>query len=69
MDTIEILLIFLLDILAFLIGLALGRAVKIKRREYKKRSRAIVKNSDLLSLLNYTPGEPTVKTVSKYKGE
>ena len=59
MDTIKILLIILLDVSAFFMGLVLGHAVKVKRQEYKKRSKAVVKNSDLLSLLYYTPGEPT----------
>ncbi len=61
MDTIEILLIILLDVSAFFMGLVLGLAVKRKRQEYKKRSKAVVKNNDLFSLLYYTPGEPTDK--------
>ena len=64
MDAIEILLIILIDFSAFFIGLALGLAVK-KRRKYIKRRKQITKNKDLLSLLYYTPGEPTGKTVRK----
>jgi hypothetical protein len=44
--------------------LALGLAVK-KRRKYIKRRKQITKNKDLLSLLYYTPGEPTGKPVRK----
>ena len=64
MDTIENLLIILLDFSAFFLGFIIGRIVKEKRQEYIKRSKSVVKNSDVLSLLYYTPGEPT-DTLSK----
>lgn len=68
METIKILIIILIDLSAFFMGLVLGRAANIKKQEYKRRSRAVIKDNDLLSLLYYTPGEPTEK-LSANKGE
>ena len=68
METIKILIIILIDLSAFFMGLVLGRAANIKKQEYKRRSRAVIKDNDLLSLLYYTPGEPTEK-LSENKGE
>jgi Mg2+/Co2+ transporter CorB len=64
MGTIEILLIILIDFSAFFMGLAFGLAAK-KRQKYKRRRKQVLKNNDLLSLLYYTPGEPTEKSVRK----
>lgn len=65
METIEILLIILIDVIGFLTGLALGRLVKVKKQEDRRRA-AVRKNSDWQALLNYTPGEPTEKSAVKF---
>lgn len=66
METIENFLIILIDILAFFIGLAIGRLINVKKQEEKRRT-AVRKNSDWQTLLYYTPGEPTEKSAALYK--
>lgn len=66
MEAIEILLIILIDILAFITGIALGKLFSVKRQEAKRRT-AVRKNNDWQALLYYTPGEPTEKSAVKYK--
>ncbi len=56
METIEILLIILIDILALIIGLITGRLVALKRQEKKNSCMAVNRNNDWLKLLYYTPG-------------
>lgn len=61
----EILLIIIIDLLAFFVGLFLGRIISAKSWQVKKEKAAVRHLNDWQKLLYYTPGGNTATLKNK----